>query len=52
MKEDGSNAALKAVATVIQPLCSKPNTRKKIVALSGRSSDELSMWMCKYIYET
>lgn len=51
VSEDGSVTALKAVATVIQPLCSKPITRNRIIALSGRQSDELSIWMSKYIYE-
>ena len=50
MEDDGDLHALKAVATVLQPLCSKPDTRQKIAEMAGRHPDDIGVWMAKFMY--
>jgi len=41
---------LKNCATVLQPLCAKPVTRKQVCDLAGKHPDELGIWMAKFMY--
>ena len=50
LDDDGDLHALKAVATVLQPLCSKPDTRQKIAEMAGRHPDDIGVWMAKFMY--
>jgi hypothetical protein len=44
LQDDGDLYTLKAVATVLQPLCAQPATRKKVADLAGRHPDEVREW--------
>jgi hypothetical protein len=50
VQEDGDVHALKNCAVVLQPLCAKPVTRKRVSDLAGKHPDELGIWMAKYMY--
>jgi len=50
VQEDGDLYVLKNCATVLQPLCAKPVTRKQVADLAGKHSDELGVWMAKFMY--